>query len=73
MHRLVARVIRERHREESSYRDLISTAVSMLDAAVFPEAVAWQRRQDGDQLIAQIDTLWEHSNLTTRPPPLSLP
>jgi hypothetical protein len=45
----------------------------MLGAAVFPKALAWQWRQDGDQLIAQIDTLWEHSDLTTRPPSPSLP
>jgi hypothetical protein len=45
MHRLVARVIRDQHREEGSYPDLISTAVSVLATAVFPEAQAWQRRQ----------------------------
>ena len=73
MHRLVARVIRDQHRDEGSYPDLITTTVSMLATAVFPETVAWQRRQEGDQLIAQIDTLWEHSNLTTRPPPPLLP
>jgi hypothetical protein len=70
MHRLVARVIRDRHRADGgSYPALISTTGRMLGAAVFPEALAWQRRQDGDQLIAQIDTLWEHSDFTTQPAP----
>lgn len=45
----------------------------MLATAVFSEAQAWQRRQDGDQLITQIDTLWAHSDLTTQPSPLPLP
>jgi hypothetical protein len=30
----------------------------MLATAVLPEAAAWQRRQDSDQLISQIDTLY---------------
>jgi hypothetical protein len=73
MHRLVARIMRERHRAEGTYPALISTTVTMLVAALFPEAQAWQRRQDGDQLIAQIDNLWEHSDVTTGPPPPPLP
>jgi Tetratricopeptide repeat len=73
MHRLVARVIRDRHRAEDDYPALISTTVRMLGTAVFSEALAWQRREDGDQLIAQIDTLWEHSDITAWPSPAPLP
>ena len=36
----------------------------MLATAVFPEAAAWQRRQDSDQLIAQIDTLYGWGSLS---------
>ena len=73
MHRLVARVIRDWHRAKDGYPDLISTTVAILARAVFPAALAWQRRQDGNELIAQIDTLWEHSDLTTQRPSPSLP
>ena len=50
MHRLVARVIRDRHHAEDNYPALISTAVTMLATAVFPESLAWQRRQDGERI-----------------------
>jgi len=36
MHRLVARVIRDRHRAEGTYPDLISATATMRDTAVFP-------------------------------------
>lgn len=69
----MARVIRDRHRAEGSYPALITTTVTMLDTAVFPEAQAWQQRHYGDQLIAQINTLWEHNDPAMRPPPPPLP
>ncbi|MGH3707340.1 MAG: tetratricopeptide repeat protein, partial [Pseudonocardiaceae bacterium] len=62
MHRLVARVVRERHRANGQYVDLIAAAVAVLEAAVFPETQAWDRRHDGDQLIGHIDALYQHSD-----------
>jgi tetratricopeptide (TPR) repeat protein len=68
MHRLVARVIRDELRAGGTYPILITATQRMLTTAVFPEAQAWQRRQDGDHLIAQIDKLWEHSDLNAQSP-----
>lgn len=62
MHRLIARVVRERHRANGQYFDLIAAAVAVLEAAVFPETQAWDRRHDGDQLIGHIDALYQHSD-----------
>jgi hypothetical protein len=52
MHRLVARIIRDQHRAQDTYPALINTTATTLDVAVFPDALAWQRCQDGEQLIA---------------------
>lgn len=68
MHRLVARVIRERSRADNSLATLLATTVTILEEAMFDKAQAWTRRHDGDQLIQQINVVWEHADLTAAPP-----
>lgn len=59
MHRLTQRVLRERANHDLPA--IIDHASRLLDSASFSVQEAWQRRDQGDELIRHIDALWEHT------------
>lgn len=54
LHELTRRVITERLRAEDSLPHVIADAAELLSHGTFGEDQAWQRRREGDQLIAHI-------------------
>lgn len=61
MHRLVQRIIRDRCRHERTYLDVLLRQADRLAALAFPEEDSWMQRLRGDELVRQIDALWENS------------
>jgi Tetratricopeptide repeat len=59
MHRLVARVLRERDKARGRWTSTVMCAVNLLEPLLFPEELAWSRREDGVRLAAQIEPLRE--------------
>ena len=59
MHRLTARVVRERAAATGTLGALIAGAVSLLEPRLFDGSEAWSRRDLGAHLVAQIEALWE--------------
>lgn len=62
MHRLVQRVIRDRSRADEMFERDVTEAADLLDRATFPSTFAWNRRQDGDELVRHIEALWRATN-----------
>ncbi|WP_280493234.1 FxSxx-COOH system tetratricopeptide repeat protein [Nocardia asiatica] len=54
MHRLVARVLRERARDNGTAVDLVVSALSVVRSRLFEYSQAWQRREEGNELIEHI-------------------
>ena len=61
MHRLVARVLRDRDRATGQWTDTIATALRLLEPRLFPESEAWARREEGADLASQVEALWNAS------------
>ena len=59
MHRLTARVVRERAAAAGTLGELVAGAVTLLESHLFDESQAWARRDFGAHLVAQIEALWE--------------
>jgi tetratricopeptide (TPR) repeat protein len=59
MHRLLARVLRERDHADGQWDVTVSTALGLLEPALFPEEQAWARREDGAHLASHAEVLWE--------------
>jgi Tetratricopeptide repeat len=59
MHRLTARVVRERAAATGTLDQLVAGAVTLLESHLFDESHAWSRRDLGAHLVAQIEALWE--------------
>lgn len=57
MHRLVARVIRERAGERGD--ELVGAALDVIEPHLFDVFEAWQRRAEGSQLVAHIEAVWD--------------
>lgn len=57
MHRLVARVLRERADTGERRRHMLDAALSTLETHLFALAQAWARRAEGAMLIAHIDAV----------------
>lgn len=57
LHELVRRVVADRLRAEGALPKAISDAADLLSRVTFPEEQAWDRRGEGDQLIAHIASL----------------
>jgi hypothetical protein len=57
LHEIVRRVVADRLRAENGLDAAIAEAADLLDRASFGEEQAWDRRDDGDQLIAHIAAL----------------
>jgi tetratricopeptide (TPR) repeat protein len=59
MHRLLARVLRERDQARGKWVRTVEAALNLLEPLLFSEAQAWSRREDGARLGAQVEALWE--------------
>ena len=59
MHRLLARVLRERDQASGQWARTVTAALNLLEPLLFPEAQAWARREDGNRLAAQAEALWD--------------
>ena len=59
MHRLLARVLRERDQAHGQWTRTVTAALNLLEPLLFPEAQAWSRREEGAQLAAQVEALWD--------------
>jgi tetratricopeptide (TPR) repeat protein len=59
MHRLTARVLRERAAMAETLHDPVTEALTLLESRLFDESQAWARRDFGAHLVAQIEALWE--------------
>jgi hypothetical protein len=57
LHELIRRVVADRLRAEGALPKAISDAAELLSRITFPEDQAWDRRGEGDQLIAHIASL----------------
>jgi tetratricopeptide (TPR) repeat protein len=59
MHRLLARVLRERDQACGQWARTVAAALNLLEPLLFPEEQAWSRREDGARLSAQVEALWD--------------
>ena len=59
MHRLLARVLRERDQARGQWAGTVAAALNLLEPLLFPEREAWSRREDGARLGAQVEALWD--------------
>ena len=59
MHRLLARVLRERDQASGQWARTVTAALNLLEPLLFPETQAWARREDGARLAAQAEALWD--------------
>ncbi|MBF6358258.1 tetratricopeptide repeat protein [Nocardia higoensis] len=57
VHRLTARVLRERARDADTTETIVASALVVLAARLFDRSDAWSRRSEGVHLIEQIDAL----------------
>jgi hypothetical protein len=57
LHRLVRQVVDDRLRTDNALPSAIAEVADVLDRATFGEELAWDRRAEGDQLIAHISAL----------------
>ncbi|WP_415640917.1 tetratricopeptide repeat protein, partial [Skermania piniformis] len=58
MHRLVGRVLREQAVADDSVGRVAGAALELLTDRLFDHREAWQRRAEGEQLLAQIEAIW---------------
>jgi tetratricopeptide (TPR) repeat protein len=61
MHRLVQRIIRDRCRHSGTYSDVLLRQTKRLGGLIFPKPNYWEQRVRGDELVRQVDALWENS------------
>ena len=73
MHRLLARVLRERHQATGEQAVAVEMALDLLEPQVFDEDQAWERREEGADLAAHVEAICEQADavasdlaLTTR-------
>ena len=59
MHRLLARVLRERDQARGQWDRTVTAALNLLEPLLFSEAQAWSRREEGARLGAQVEALWD--------------
>ncbi len=59
MHRLLARVLREQDQAHGHRARTVTAALNLLQPLLFPEEQAWSRREEGAQLAAQVEALWD--------------
>ena len=59
MHRLLARVLRERDQAAGQWDQTVTAALNLIEPLLFPVVQAWSRREEGARLAAQAEALWE--------------
>ncbi|MGW5728390.1 tetratricopeptide repeat protein [Nocardia beijingensis] len=59
MHRLVARVLRERSQSTNSAETVVRDALAVIELQLFDESNSWTHRQHGSHLVDQVEALWE--------------
>jgi Tetratricopeptide repeat len=59
MHRLLARVLRERDQARGQWVRTVAAALNLLEPLLFSETEAWSRREEGARLGAQVEALWD--------------
>ncbi|HTY33470.1 FxSxx-COOH system tetratricopeptide repeat protein [Mycobacterium sp.] len=59
MHRLVARVLRERDQAAGRWTPTLAHTLDMLEPHLFDELRAWAQRDLGSELVSHIEALWE--------------
>ena len=59
MHRLLARVLRERDQTGGQWASTVTVALNLLEPLLFPQTEAWARREDGARLATQAEALWD--------------
>jgi tetratricopeptide (TPR) repeat protein len=59
MHRLLARVLRERDQAASQLAATLEMALDLLQPQLFGEGQAWARREEGADLAAQAEAIWQ--------------
>jgi hypothetical protein len=59
MHRLLSRVIRERDKASSQLAGTREMAMDLLEPQLHEEDQAWARRQEGVELAAHIEAIWQ--------------
>ena len=59
MHRLLARVLRERDQARGQWDRTVAAALNLFQPLLFPETEAWSRREEGARLAAQVEALWD--------------
>lgn len=59
MHRLLSRVIRERDKASGQLAATREMAMDLLEPQLHEEDQAWARRQDGAELAAHIEAVWQ--------------
>ncbi|GAB2580175.1 tetratricopeptide repeat protein [Kribbella endophytica] len=63
MHRLLARVLRDRSHHGEQGGIAVRDAVHLIQPWLFDSTMAWQRRTEGAELIGHIEALWEYGTL----------
>jgi tetratricopeptide (TPR) repeat protein len=58
MHRLLARVLRERDQEAGRWPQTVTEALDLLEPSLFPAPRAQERREEGSRLVAHVDAAW---------------
>ncbi|OBB09569.1 hypothetical protein A5731_21825 [Mycolicibacterium conceptionense] len=61
MHRLTARVVRERASVAGKFHEMTMDALDLLESCRFDESEAWNRRDLAADLVTQIEALWDNS------------
>ncbi|WP_216892949.1 tetratricopeptide repeat protein [Nocardia alni] len=58
MHKLVARILRERAQAAGLVDELVTDTMTVIQPLLFDRIEAWSRRELGAHIVAQIDALW---------------
>ena len=59
MHRLLARVLRERDLSAGRWPQTVTMAIDLLEPSLFSENDAWAQRRRGSRLAAQLEAVWD--------------
>ena len=62
MHRLLARVLRERDQAAGRWLETVKAALGLIELLLFDEEEAWSRRAEGAELAIQAEALWDASD-----------
>ncbi len=70
MHRLIARILRERAQSASATEPLVHNSLDVIVPALFDDEEAWVRREQGAHLAEQIEAIWDTGLPKTSQPQL---